>query len=280
MWFVKHIPPAWLAVMALLSLSASAIGQPLAVPEPPDTPSVGSRQGTPGTLPGGPSGLCVPSVAGCGVPNTPACEETWLCRPCSVGWFLGMVQSGPLVADWVGLTQGFQGGVRLGLDCDNTWGIETRFAYAATELYDSRLAKLTLSDADTQAGYAADSPFRHRFDHRNADMFQWDVDALYYPWGENRWRPYLLWGLGLTDVRFTDLLTERYHKLGFSMPLGLGLKYHCNNALALRLECIDDIAFLGDGFQTLNNVSLTAGMEVRFGGPRRTYWPWNLGGRW
>lgn len=189
----------------------------------------------------------------------------WQRYPLSAGWFLGMVQGGAITNDWVGLNQGFQGGLRFGWDFHDRWGLETRFAYAAVEVYDSHRARLLQPEGD--------------FDHRNAELFQLDLDLLYYPWGDTRLRPYLLSGLGATDLHFSDRLGERYHRFVFSLPLGVGLKYHCNDTMALRLDVIDDIAFLGGGLNTLNNVSLTLGVEYHFGGPRRTYWPWSPG-RW
>ena len=48
--------------------------------------------------------------------------------------------------------------------------------------------------------------------------------------------------------------------------------------LALRVEATDNfIAGSGSGFKNLNSFSLTAGLEVRFGGARTAYWPYNPG---
>ena len=48
----------------------------------------------------------------------------------------------------------------------------------------------------------------------------------------------------------------------------------------MRLECCDDVIFAGNaGFNTSNDVSLTGSLEIRFGGSRKNYWPWNPGGQ-
>jgi hypothetical protein len=85
-------------------------------------------------------------------------------------------------------------------------------------------------------------------------------------------------GLGSARFHFTDRLSRSYDKAVFAIPLAAGVKYRCNDWLALRFECTDNIAFGGgSGFDTVHNISATGGMEVRFGGSRKAYWPWNPG---
>lgn len=209
----------------------------------------------------------------------PLQRESWLYRPFSAGWFMGMVQGSPLIDDWVGQQRGFFAGYRLGWDSTYYWGAEMRFAFGSVPLYDSPRARRAQRDADTQAGYAEDDPWRQRFEQRrDADLFQWDLDLLYYPWGDSQWRPYLMVGLGTARIGFMDRLSQRYDKVVFAVPLAVGLKYRCSDWLALRFECADNIAFAGgSGLSTLHNLSVTGGVEVRFGGSRRAYWPWNPG---
>ncbi len=59
------------------------------------------------------------------------------------------------------------------------------------------------------------------------------------------------------------------------MPLAVGVKYHGSNALALRLEVADNMAFGAHGIDTLHQLSVVGGVELRFGGSRKAYWPWN-----
>jgi len=207
----------------------------------------------------------------------PLLRESWRYRPFSAGWFVGMVQGGPLIDDWVGGNRGLFGGYRLGWDYDHYWGCEMRFSFGNVSLDDSLRARNAQQAADDEKGFAADDPFRNRFDRRrDATVGLWDVSLLYYPWGDAAWRPYLMAGLGTAGVRFIDRLSTRYDETTFAMPVAVGVKYRCNDWAALRLECADNIGF-GDTLNTVHYVSLTGGVEVRFGGSRMAYWPWRPG---
>jgi len=209
----------------------------------------------------------------------PLQRESWLYRPFSAGWFMGAVQGSPLIDDWLGQTQGFFGGYRLGWDQSHYWGGEMRFGFGTARLYDSQRAIQAQNDADDAEGVPPDSPWRRRFDQRrDSDLFMWDLDVLYYPWGDSQWRPYLMAGLGTTRIHFMDRLSERHDHILVTVPLAAGVKYRCNDWLALRMEFADHIAFGGGaGMETMHNLTLTGGVEVRFGGSRRAYWPYNPG---
>jgi hypothetical protein len=211
--------------------------------------------------------------------------ESWLYRPFSAGWFMGMVQGSPLVHDGrdasgdfrggVGQQRGFFGGYRLGWDFDYYWGCETRFGFGSIELFDTAAAKQAQQLRDAHLAPAIRNRYEHR---RDTDLFVWDLDLLYYPWGDATWRPYLMIGLGTTHVNFEDRMGHTWKDTVFGMPLAVGLKYRCNDWLALRFEIADNMAFGGgSGLETLHNLSITGGMEVRFGGTRKAYWPWNPG---
>lgn len=195
----------------------------------------------------------------------PLQQESWLHRPLSAGWFMGMMQGGPLIDDWIGMHRGYFGGYRLGWDESHYWGGEMRLAFGSIPVYDTQRAR------DAQPSTALDR-------RRDADVVLWDVDFVYYPWGDSLWRPYFMLGLGTARVEFTDRLLTHRDKTVFGMPLALGLKYRYSDCLAVRFECADNIAFAGNsGLNTLHNVSITAGVEVRFGGSRKAYWPWHPG---
>jgi hypothetical protein len=59
------------------------------------------------------------------------------------------------------------------------------------------------------------------------------------------------------------------------MPLAIGVKYYCQKWLAARLTLTDNISFGNSRMRGMNNLSLTGGVEVRYGGPRLSYFPWN-----
>ncbi len=191
----------------------------------------------------------------------------WQARPISVGVFAGGMNGGPLIDDWVGTTAGFDGGWRIGWDVEPDWGVETRFAFASLGLYDTALADQAFIALGN--GLVPD-------DHRNAELFQWDIELLYYPWKETRLRPYVLAGIGLTSINYTDRLGDGSRVDCISLPIGIGLKYLCAENLDVRLDLIDDIAMSNQHLETQNNLSLTAGIEFRFGGSRKVYWPFDL----
>jgi hypothetical protein len=183
-------------------------------------------------------------------------------------WFAGVVQGSPLIDDWVGMKTGFLGGFGLNYDATPRCGVETRFAFASVALYDGELARLAASQLDKNVWF---NPNRH------GELFQWDVDLMYYPCGDRPWRPYLFVGLGVTSVHFSDLLEKTYYRAAPSFPVGLGAKYLLTDWLAFRIECADDVAVGGQNIDTMHNATLTAGAEIRFGGPHHAYWPWNPG---
>ena len=292
MTFGKPHPLAYLVVAAAVLLASPARGQSPVGPQPSNEMPLAPGPAEPG-LESGPAappqtdalGVQPPAAsvepykspfAQDGLPGSGQAHETWLRRPFSVGWFAGMVQGTPLIDDWIGMNRGFYGGYRLGWDHDPHWGAETRFAFGAVDLYDSQQAIAAEAIADTLKGIPADSPWRHRFDVcRDANLFQWDVDLVFYPCGDTLLRPYVMIGLGLTTVSFMDRLSEHNHVAALSVPMGAGVKYLWTDRIALRLDLINDTAFGGKGIMGMNNSALTGGVEIRLGGTQRAYWPWN-----
>ena len=215
----------------------------------------------------------------------PLQRESWLFRPFGAGWFAGVAQGGRAIEDHpgignlfsggVGMKRGYIGGYRLGWDSSYYWGAELRMAFASVELFDSPAARAAQQVADADE---SDS-WRNRFDQRrDASLQQWDANLVYYPWGDSQWRPYLTVGLGTQRVRLYDRINNHYDSFMFTLPLAVGLKYRCNDRLALRFDVTDNIAFGGgSAFGALHTLAATAGVEVRFGGTRKAYWPWNPG---
>ncbi len=209
----------------------------------------------------------------------PMLRESWLFRPLSAGWFMGMASGSELEQDWVDQRQGYFYGYRFGWDVDDFWGFETRFGFASVMTVDSDRAKIAQQAADDAAGIPADSVYRDRYDaHRDDAVMLWDVDLLYYPQGDAPCRPYALIGLGICNVYYVDRLGwgKRQNRLG--LPLAIGLKWRSCEALAWRIELSDNMGIgFGNGPDLLHEMGLTAGLEVRFGGTRTAYWPWNPG---
>ena len=78
-------------------------------------------------------------------------------------------------------------------------------------------------------------------------------------------------GIGASQVRYLDMSYDYGNHL--SVPIAIGVKYRWNDFWALRLEGCDDIGFAHAASGPMSTMSLTVGVEYRFGGTRKAYWP-------
>ncbi len=186
----------------------------------------------------------------------PLVGASWCNEPFHIDWFLGMIRGTEIIRDHVDQNVGVIGGSRLGWDYDLYWGLETRLGFAS--LQDQLETDPLVGSADK--------------------VILWDSSILYYPWGDSRWRPYMSVGLGLTQFQFTDDFDRQILRSLIEMPLGIGIKYRLHDWLTLRADVTDNLAFGSSGLETMNNFSFTTGMEYRFGGCHRSYWPWEPAG--
>ncbi|OHB74911.1 MAG: hypothetical protein A2W31_00335 [Planctomycetes bacterium RBG_16_64_10] len=185
----------------------------------------------------------------------PLIGTSWLNRPYYWGWFLGPLFGDEPIAGGMEQSNDVFGGALLGWDCDHYWGTQLRLGWAA----------LQLTDPDAQW---------HRQDN---DVLLADLSLLYYPWGDSRWRPYLLLGMGAAHFNFADHLGRGHDTFLFGLPYGGGLKYQVRRWMAVRAEVLDNLAPGAEGLSTMHNVSLTMGVEVHWGGTPKSYWPWHPG---
>lgn len=182
-------------------------------------------------------------------------RTSWLNRPYHADWFVGALFGEELISGRVRQGNDLFGGYRLGWDMDHYWGSEVRLGWSAPELVGPQNQPLG----------------------RTGDAFVGDINLLYYPWGDARWRPYLLVGVGVANFSFVDEAGIHYDTTLMGLPLGGGIKYALRQWLALRAELLDNMAFGNHGIKTQHNVSLTLGVEVHWGAITRSYWPWNPG---
>ncbi len=213
-------------------------------------------------------------------PGEPLVQESWQFRPLSVGTFFGFLQGGALVRGWTYEEQGTIAGLTLGWDFHHYFGAEMRVGFGRVVVGDTMEAILAQQTSDDTAGLSPYDPARRRFDvSRYDDLIICEINALYYPWGDSRWRPYAMIGMGVTSIDFIDRSEIVYHGAYFTLPIGVGVKYLNGDWLAFRLELADQIMFGGGSpIETVNRLCVTAGVELRFGGSnRRAYWPWNPG---
>ncbi len=187
----------------------------------------------------------------------PLDKTSWLNRPIHADWFIGPLLGDDLITDRVTQTNVLLGGFRLGFDFDHYWGAEWRFGWA-----------------NPNADFA--SPLAEAND---VSYVVSDVDLMYYPWGDSKVRPYGLIGFGVTQLDFQDDVGLNLHTTLATLPFGAGIKFQHNPWMAWRLEALNNLAFGDDRVSTMNNISLTAGVEMRFGAKPATYWPWRTSRR-
>jgi opacity protein-like surface antigen len=238
----------WLAPALFAALLGWAVGPARAQSlSDPDAGTIFPQAAPPEGWLGFRSSATAPRHIGKGAPLT---GSSWLNRPLSFGLFVGPLFNDALIRGRVDQGASVMAGFRLGWDFDHYWGSEMRFAWSGADL----------RGAPPRSG--------------NSEIFFGDVDLLYYPWGDSRLRPYLLLGVGLANYDFTDDLARSRDVVLLGMPLGGGLKYQVHPRMAFRLEVLDNIAFAGDGLNTLHNLGLTFSLEFRLGGSHKSYFPW------
>lgn len=181
-------------------------------------------------------------------------RASWLNRRQSASFALGAIWGGDL-SDGTEADSALLGVLRAGIDTSHFAGWEARFAFATP----------SISNAEFDLGPAA-----------SAEIYLFDLNVMYYPWGDSQWRPYTSMGLGIGYYRYGTPDGMELETL-FSLPLAVGLKYRYSPHLAFRAEVTDYVTFGGDTIAFRNNLTATAGLEWRVGGRRPSYWPWNPG---
>lgn len=177
---------------------------------------------------------------------------SWQNRPYHVDWFIGPLLGDNLIDNRVSQENVLMGGVRIGWDFDYYWGIEWRYARA-----------------DPNAQFDTPLPRPNEVSYSVSD-----VSLIYYPWGDSKIRPYALLGIGAAQIDFTDDAGISHDATLATMPLGVGIRFHQASWLLWRLEMLNNLSFGDDGLSTMNNISITAGMELRLGARPASYWPW------
>lgn len=184
-------------------------------------------------------------------------RSSWLNRPYHFDWFVGPLLSDGPVDGRVSQGNDIFGGIRIGWDFDYYWGAEWRFGWSDPTLLATSLNGNDVIETEFRGSYMVS-----------------DVDFIYYPWGDTKVRPYVQWGLGLTQIGSVRPDGGGQEATLMSMPMGLGVRFPMTHWLAWRLEIIDNLAFGADGLDTMNNFAFTAGMELRLGARPNSYWPW------
>jgi len=187
----------------------------------------------------------------------PMSGTSWLNRPYHVDWFVGGLFGDTLIGGRLDQGNDAFGGVRLGWDYDHYWGAELRYAGSKLGIFDADGTPLSESSS---VGIV-------------------DLSVAYYPWGDARWRPYLTLGAGVAGFSFIDELGQRFDETLLTLPFGFGIKYYMQHWLVLRADFLDNLAFADSGLETMHNLSVSVGSEIRWGAKPRSYYPFhsNLG---
>lgn len=187
---------------------------------------------------------------------------SWQRYPLYFEKFTGIIRVNEPVHDQIHNGAGNLFGGRWGWDFARYAGVETRLGYVRATLKDT-LYPLIPS-------------------HEN--FLFWDTELLIYPFGDTKWRPFAMLGMGLVDLGFIDDRGRQWHQDLITMPFAVGVKYRLDNHNALRLEVTDNVIFgnnHGDnGQHVMHNIAVLFAFERRFGLPHRSYFPRREMSRW
>jgi hypothetical protein len=184
--------------------------------------------------------------------NVPLNFSSWLNRPFHIDWFAGpLISDSPNKSNLVRQTNELFGGLRFGWDFDYYWGTEWRFGWADPEVF-----------------------YEGSTDRQPGQYFVSDVNLIYYPWGDTRVRPFFVAGLGVSEIGAMHNDGGPLEATLLGMPFGLGIQFQQTPWLAWRAEIMDNVAWGSEGVSTTQNISFTAGMNIRYGARKPSYWPW------
>ncbi|MEM6799020.1 MAG: outer membrane beta-barrel protein, partial [Planctomycetota bacterium] len=168
---------------------------------------------------------------------------SWLNRPYEWSFEAGSFIMTGDPADGVSSANDVFAAISAGWDWDHYWGGQLRVGWTTPELTNSALT------SDT-----------------GDNLFMGDMSVMFYPWGDSRKRPYLRVGAGLTELEFTNAASQRRQETLYTLPIAIGIKYQFRRWAAWRAEFANNIAFGSGDANTVNNITLTVGVEGRFGG--------------
>ncbi len=179
-------------------------------------------------------------------------ESLWRDRPFSGGYAVGAMAGDPFHSGHGDDAVGLAIAKRYGWDFADHWGVETRL----TDAWLNDSTRFNPAAAQTERALL------------------WDLDLMFYPWRETKFRPFFALGAGLVDFNIIEANSQHVSQVLANVPFGLGAKYPIKDWLVLRADLIDNLTIGGGGLPTMHNVSLMGGVEVRFGDLRKHFLPW------
>ncbi|MDR2761241.1 MAG: outer membrane beta-barrel protein [Planctomycetaceae bacterium] len=194
----------------------------------------------------------------------PLRNSSWLDRPYYFGGFIGKINGSELVSNMIDQDNGANGGLILGYNMNEYWGLEGRLHFASIDIKETQNGA-----AQYAMWYAANNPgtsvYVPGLTTRSNQLTVFDVSVHYYPLGNARFRPYFKYGLGFARESFYDTFGKKQTAETLSMPFGFGLRYWWNKQFAIHAEAIDNIIFSHENVKTQGNWSLAIGLTYSFG---------------
>jgi hypothetical protein len=185
--------------------------------------------------------------------GVPLVGTSWRNRPYYIGADIGTLWVTQPPNDNVTRDTDMFGGVFAGWDWDHYWGTELGVRRATPEL-----KNVEARDAD-----------------RGDALMVWSASLMYYPWGDSLYRPYWRCGLAAMHIDYPTDDGDRRDEDLWTIPVGLGIKYPLRRWLAARAEFTDQLGIGNNTVAAQHNLTLTFGLEWRYGAHPRSYWPWN-----
>ena len=213
----------------------------------------------------------------------PLVNKSWLDHPWYFGGFVGTMFGSDLVADMIKQKHGGSGGLVVGYNFNEYWGLESRLHLASIDIYDTDYARQLF-----EANYLAQFPGMAvpPLTTRTNELTVLDAAIHYYPLGNAKWRPFFKYGLGVGRQKFVNTFGYEQSSDIVTMPLGVGVRYWWNERLALQADLIDNVVFASGIAKTQNNFAFTLGLTYSFGSGKKKhpvhYWPAtpSMGSKW
>ncbi len=221
------------------------------------------------------SPFCTPKGPHRGV-GQPLEVRSWLDHPFYFGGFTGWISGSELVGGLIDQKSGAMGGLILGYNISEYWGLESRVHFASIDIQETEKGRQEYENSYMEA--FPEATFVPSLPTRSNRLSVFDVSVHYYPLGNAKWRPFFKYGLGLARESFTTPNGQKYREDTMTMPLGIGLRYWWNEHLAIQGDLIDNVVFSSGMTKTQNNWAFCVGLTYSFGTSKKkrptAYWPY------
>jgi hypothetical protein len=204
-------------------------------------------------------------------------------HPYYFGGFCGWISGSQLVSELIDQKHGGTGGLILGYNLNEYWGLEGRLNFASIDIRETAAGAAAFNNWYAAANPGLPVPV---LTTRTNQISAVDVAVHYYPLGNAKWRPFFKYGLGFGRESFIDTFQQKRRENTVTMPLGMGLRYWWNENMAIQADLIDNVIFSSGIAKTQNNFAFCVGLTYAFGSSKKkrptAYWPYtpSMGSKW